>query len=211
MRHRLPNCRVGSWSGSTPNQTVAMGLTPRKTQTVANGPVLPPKTWHFKFTILAPMKYLSSDRITTQSIHTLCTISHSITSRFQICDVTSIRWLAIESTLFSLKFCHYFTTTLRISVRLRIRKSGKSWTIYILTMSRYNQNSNTQLEAKLQEPYTSDRGPVPTLSNTHCSVSSQGNKPAETKRVRFLAGSGTELNRTDGQNPDCWRVTRIGC
>jgi len=25
----------------------------------------PPKTWHFKFTILAPIKYLSSDRIMT--------------------------------------------------------------------------------------------------------------------------------------------------
>jgi hypothetical protein len=59
------NSRAGSVYGSTRNQTVATGLTTQQTQTVGDGPVLPPKTRHFKFTIFAPIKYLSSDRIMT--------------------------------------------------------------------------------------------------------------------------------------------------
>jgi hypothetical protein len=35
------------------------------TLTVAIGPVLPPKTRHFNCTIMAPIKYLSFDCITT--------------------------------------------------------------------------------------------------------------------------------------------------
>jgi len=60
-----PNSRVGSGFGSTRNRTVATGLTTRKTWTVGNGAVLPPKTRHFKSTMFAPMKYLSSDRSMT--------------------------------------------------------------------------------------------------------------------------------------------------
>jgi len=115
-----PNCRVGSWSSSTRTWTVARGLTTRKTQTIGNGAVLPPKTRHFKFTILASIRYLSSDRITTWSGHRFCSFSRSITSRFQICDPRSIRWVAIENPPISLKISHYFTTTQRISVRLQI-------------------------------------------------------------------------------------------
>jgi hypothetical protein len=60
-----PNSRVGSGFVSTQIRTVAMGLTTRKTRTVGNGAVFPVKTQHFKSTIFAPIKYLSSDRITT--------------------------------------------------------------------------------------------------------------------------------------------------
>jgi len=60
-----PISRVGSGYGSSRNQTLATGLTTRKTRTIGNGPVLPPKTRHLKFTIVAPIKYLSSDRIMT--------------------------------------------------------------------------------------------------------------------------------------------------
>jgi len=115
-----PNCRVGSGSGSNWTRTVAMGLTTWKTRNVGNGAVLPPKTWHFKFTILAPIKYLSSDHITTQSVRRLCSFSHSFTSRVQICDPTSICWVAIEMPPISLRISHYFTTTWRISVGLQI-------------------------------------------------------------------------------------------
>ena len=117
-----PNWRVGSGSGSTWTQTVAMGLTTRKTRTVGNGAVLPPTTWHLKLTILAPNKYLSSDCITTWSVCRLCSFSRSFTSRFQICDPTSIRWVAIENSPISLKISHYFTTTQRISVGSQIWK-----------------------------------------------------------------------------------------
>ena len=46
-----PNC--GNWSYHT------------KTRPVAIGPVLPPKSRHFNFTIMAPIKYCSFDHITT--------------------------------------------------------------------------------------------------------------------------------------------------
>jgi len=60
-----PNCRISSSSGSTQTRTVPTGLTTRKTWTVGNRAVLQPKTRHFKFSILAPIEYLSSNRITT--------------------------------------------------------------------------------------------------------------------------------------------------
>jgi hypothetical protein len=60
-----PNSRVGSGLGSTRNRTIATGIITRKTRTVGNGAVLPAKTRHFKSTIFAPIKYLSSDRIMT--------------------------------------------------------------------------------------------------------------------------------------------------
>jgi len=44
---------------------MATGLTTRKIRTIGNGLVLPPEAWHFKLTILAPIKDLSSDRTMT--------------------------------------------------------------------------------------------------------------------------------------------------
>ena len=115
------NCRVSSGSSSTGTQTVSTGLTTRTTRTVGNGAVLPPKTCHFKFTILAPIKYLSSERITTWSVCRLCGFSHPFASRFHICNLTSIRWVTIINPPISLRISHYFTTTQQISVGLQIK------------------------------------------------------------------------------------------
>jgi len=60
-----PISRVGSGSGSTRNRTVATGFTTRKTWTVAFGPVSTGKPGPGKPGIFPPIKYLSSDRITT--------------------------------------------------------------------------------------------------------------------------------------------------
>jgi len=115
-----PNSRVGSTYSSTQNGTMATGLTTRKTRTIGNGPVLPPKTRHCKFTILAPIKYLSSDCIMTWSVRRLWSFSRSFTSRYQICDRTNIRWVAIENPPISRKISRYFTAIQRILVRLQI-------------------------------------------------------------------------------------------
>jgi hypothetical protein len=101
-----PNSRVSSGSGSYPELNRCNGF--------------PYKTRSSKSTFLAPTKYLSSDRITTWSIRRLCSFSRSFTSRFQICDPTSICWVAIENPPISLKCSHYFTTIQRISVGLQI-------------------------------------------------------------------------------------------
>jgi len=116
----VPISRVGSGYGSARNGTVATGLTTRKTQTIGNGPVLPSKTRHFKFTILAPIKYLSSDRIMPWSVCTLCSFSRSFTSRCQVCDQPNIRWVAIENPPISRKIPRYFTAIQRILVRSQI-------------------------------------------------------------------------------------------
>jgi len=115
-----PNSQVIPGSGSTPNHTVAMGLTTRKTRTVWNEPVFPPKPGHSKFTILAPFEYLNSDRITTWSIRRLWNFGQSFTYHFQICDPTSVRWVVIENQRISLRICHQFTSTQWISVILPI-------------------------------------------------------------------------------------------
>ena len=120
MLARGPNSRVGSGFGSTRNRTVAMGLTTRKTRTVGNGAVLPPKTRHFKSTIFPPIKYLSSDRIMTWSVRKLSSFSPSFTSCIQICDRTNKRGGAIENARNSLKNRLYSTATQRISVRSQI-------------------------------------------------------------------------------------------
>jgi len=99
-----------------------MGLTMRETQTVGNRPVSPPKTNHFKFSILAPIKYLRSDRTVTWSICSLCSFRHSCTSRCQICERSNICWVAIENPWISHKICYYFKVTPGILVQSPISK-----------------------------------------------------------------------------------------
>ena len=112
----VPNSRVGSGSGSDLEPNRWNGSYHTKTRTVAIGPVLPPKTRHFNTTSLAPIKYLSSDRIMTRSICKLCSFMRSVTSRFQICDRTNIGWVAIENPRNSREIWRYFTAILWILV-----------------------------------------------------------------------------------------------
>jgi len=112
-----PNSGAGSGYGSAQTRNAAMGYITRKTRTIGNGPVLSPQTRHFKFTFLAPIKYLSSDRIMTWSVRRLCSFSFPFTSRCQVCDQTNIRWVAIENPPFSPKITCNFTAIQRILVR----------------------------------------------------------------------------------------------
>jgi len=114
------NSRVGSGYGSARNLTVVTGLTTRKTRTIGHGPVFPPKTQHFKITILPPFKYLSSDRIMTWLVCRLFRFSRSFTSRCQIGDRTNTNCVAIENPPIWRKISPYFTANQRILVRLQI-------------------------------------------------------------------------------------------
>jgi len=80
------------------------------------------KTRHFDIITLPAIEYLSSDRIMTQSVCRLCISNRPFPSRSQICDLTNIRWVAIENPLMSLKICPFFTATQRISVGSQIEK-----------------------------------------------------------------------------------------
>ena len=128
-----PNSRFGSRSGPNPE--------PNRWNR------FPHKTRHFNISTLRPIKYLSSDRIKIWSVHRLCISSRSFTSPSQICDLTNIRWVAIETPLISLKFA-LFSQPLNAyqsdcESEWARSKSGQNSTIYILITSRYDENSNT--------------------------------------------------------------------
>jgi len=111
-----PNSRFGSRSGSDSEPDRSNRFYHMKTRTVAIGPVLPPKTQHFNRTTFTPIKCLSSDRIVTWSVHRVCNISRSFTSRFQNCDATNIHCVSIESPRFSHQIWRYFTVTQQVLV-----------------------------------------------------------------------------------------------
>jgi len=79
-------------------------------------------TRHFNLTMWALIKYLSSDCITTWSIFRLCSFSPSFTSRFQLNDLTNIRWVAIENPWISLEISSHSTAIQRILVGSQIWK-----------------------------------------------------------------------------------------
>jgi hypothetical protein len=73
-------------------------------------------TGHFNLTILAPIKYLSSDSIVTRSICRLCRINRSFTSRVHICNPTNICLVAIKNLPILPKIELFFKATQRLSV-----------------------------------------------------------------------------------------------
>ena len=101
-----PNSRFGSGSGSEPELDRCNGL--------------PPKTRHFKSTIVPPIKYLSSDHIVTWSVRRLCSFSPSFPSRSHIYDRTNIRWVAIENPHFLAEIPLFFAAIQRILVQSQI-------------------------------------------------------------------------------------------
>ena len=71
----------------------------------------------FNIKRLAPIEYLSSDRIMTWSICRLCSSSRSFTSRCQMCDWTNIHWVAVENPRILVEIWCYFAAIQRILVR----------------------------------------------------------------------------------------------
>jgi len=69
-------------------------------------------------------------------------------------------------------------------------------------MSQYDQNLNTWLERKLQEPESWNHRPVPTRPDTNSSMTGPGSNPPRYEWFGFLAGFETEPNWTAGQNRD---------
>jgi len=117
------------WFIDNPDHHSACGsvLTCNRTRSAGPDPLLSLPAPHMS-TFLAPIKYLSSDCITTWSIRRLSSFRLSFTSRFQLCDPTSIRWVAIENPPILHKSSHYFITIQQISVGLHIwMQEVKEW------------------------------------------------------------------------------------
>jgi len=133
----VPTCENGSALGLDLDRNRCNGLYHAKTWTVAIGPVLPLKTRNFNCKTLAPMKYLSSDRIVTWSLCRLCRSRRSVTSRFQICYSTNIHSVAIENWWIPLEIGHNLTPTQWISLGSQIWK----WEAKALRVL-YNQHTD---------------------------------------------------------------------
>jgi len=179
---------------------MATGLPTRKTLTIGNGPVLPPKTRHFKFTMLAPIKYLSSDRTMTWSVRTLCSFIRSFTFRFQICDQTNIRWVAIENPQVSLEIWCYVPAIQRILIRLQIREREVEERVKLHNLRIHHVMIRWDLRyligAKVARTVRWNCSLGTTWPKNCSFMSGPGNNTARTKRVRFLTGS-LEANRTE--------------
>jgi len=137
-------------------------------QTVATG--FHPKTRHFKSTILAPIKYLSSDRIVTWSVCRLFSFSPSFTSRTYICDQTNIRWVAIETPHFSEEISPSLTVIRRILVQSQIWqwevKEGLKLHNLHIDHVMIRSEPKYLIGAKVAGTVIWNRGPVPTRPQT---------------------------------------------
>jgi len=170
-----------------------MGLTTWKTWTVGNGLVLPPTTQHFNFTILAPIKYLSSDCIMTWSVCTLCSFSRCFISRCQICDRTNICWVAIEKSRISHNIWCYFTVIQRILVRSPRCKREVEERVKLYNL-RIDQvvipwDLKYSIWAKITWTIIWNRSLGKTRPRNSRSTSGLGNNPNNTKQVGFWASS----------------------
>ena len=194
---------VGSHCGSTPNRTVALSLTIWKTKPIANWPVLPPNTRHFNITTAPPIQFLSSVRIITWSICRLCSSSRSFTSGYRICDQTNIRWVAIEYWQISHESCSSFTPSQRISVGSQIWKRELKEQQELHTLDTDHVMIQWELEnliaAQSVGTVMLDHNSENTRPKNRRSMSVPGNRLTKTKRVGFLARSGTEMNWTTAQ------------
>jgi hypothetical protein len=203
-----PNFRVGSGCGSTGTRTMATALTTWKTRTIGNGRVLPPKTRHFKSTILAPIKYLSSDRIMTWSVCRLCSFNRSFTSCCQICHGTNIHCVAIENPPIWHTISRYFTAIVQILVRSHIWQREVKPRLRLHNLRTDHVMIQSELECFIAVEVAGtvkwNCGPGTTRPKNRGCMSRPGNNPAHTRQFRFLDRSGTELNQMADHNLDCW-------
>jgi len=153
-----PIPRFGSGSGSDPEPDRCNGFSP--------------KPWHFKSTILAPIRYLSSDRIVTWSVRRLCSFSPSFTSRCHICNRTNIRWVAIENPHFSAELSPSFTAIQRILLQSQIWQREEKEGLILHNLRTDHVTIRSELRylfgAKVEGTVIWNRGPVPTLPRTQC-------------------------------------------
>jgi hypothetical protein len=118
-----------------------------ESRTVAIGPVLPPNTWHFNITSLAPIEFLSSDRIMTQSICKLWSFVRSFTARFQMCNPTHICWVAIDQAWISHEiWCQFPPNSMNIGQIANLKAGGERAQYPVQSMNwPYHDTIGTQL------------------------------------------------------------------
>ena len=151
---------------------------------------------------LPPIKYLSSDCIVTWSVHRLCSFSPSFPSRSQICDLTSIRWVAIENPHFSADISPYFTAIQRILAQSQIWQLEVKEGLKLHNLCTDHVTIQSELRyligGKVAGTVILNRGPVPTRPRT--------------RRVPLISGWQPELDHpVRFRTLDHCRVTRNRC
>jgi len=189
----VPKSQVGYGSSSDPEPNHCNWSYHTKSQTGIIGPVIPPKPRSSKFSSLAPNKYLSSDRIMIWLIRILCSFMHSFTSRFQICNLTNIRWVVIENPQTGLEISRYITAILRILVGSQIWKPEVTEHIKLHNLCINHVTIWSELRyligAIVEGTARWNHGPVRVSLKTPRFMSGQGKKLALVTQVRFLGGS----------------------
>jgi len=170
-----------------------MGLTTRKTGTIAFGQVPTRKPGLGKPGISPPIRDLSSDRIVTWSVGRLCSFSSSFTSRSQICGRTNIRWVAIENPQISSEIWCYFTAIQPMLVQTQIWQQEVKERLKLHNLHIDHVLIRSELKyligAKVAGTVIWNRGPGSTLPKNCWFMSGQVNNPAKTKRVGLLGSS----------------------
>jgi len=93
----VPNPRFSSGSGLEPNWNRCNRLYPIKKPNRTEFAVFWLVAQFGKLRTLAPIKYLSSDRITIWYIRKRCSFACSFTSCSPLCDPINIHWVAVKS------------------------------------------------------------------------------------------------------------------
>jgi len=169
------------------------------------------KSWHFKFTLLAPIKYLSSNHIRTWSRRSMCSFSSCFTSRCQICDRTIIGWIGIENTQISPTIWCYFTAIQRILVRSQIRKREVTGRLTLhnvcIDCVMIPSELRYSIGAKVAGTFRWNCGPSSTRPHYRGFMSGLGNNPAKRTPIGYLDGSGTQPDCSSSPILDCLWVT----
>jgi len=126
----------------------------------------------------------------------LCRISHSFTSRFQICDPTNICWVAIENPHISHTIRHYCAAIQQILIwsqiwNWEVEERSKLHNLHIHYVTIRSEPKNL-IAAEVATTIKWNCSPVPTLPKTRQFMSGQGNNPGLVDRFMLLRSSQSE-------------------
>ena len=113
--------------------------------------------------MLAPIKYLSSDRIVTWFICSLYSVSRSFPSHSQICNRINIRWGPVNNLPISCRITYYVTASQWILVRWQIGKREVEELLILYNLRIHHVLIQSELKyripAKFAETIIWNRGP----------------------------------------------------
>jgi len=136
----VPSCYNCSGIPLQPEPNYCNGIYHTNIKTVANWPVLPPKTWPLILISITPMKYLSSDCNMTWSVSSLYSSSSCLIRQSRIRHQTNIGCGLIENPSIAIEICPSFTATQGVSGGCQIWKWEMTKRIVLFNLHTYHVN-----------------------------------------------------------------------